>query len=186
MELDKAIKNRKSIRKYIDKDVSNELIEDLINAARLAPSAKNRQPWRYMIVKDEIKNKIADIMLKQLRESKISLEKKIYNKNSSVKATALIIKQAPILILVFRNKDDNWLVGDALSIGASIEHICLKATDLGLGSLWIRDTIYTKNEISELVGKNNMELICAVSIGYSNEELRAKKKKILKEIMEWY
>ena len=186
MELDEVVKNRKSIRKYIDKDVPNELIEKLINAARLAPSAKNRQPWRFVIIKDKIKNKISDIMLKQLQKSKISLERKIYNKNSSVKATALIIKQAPILILVFKNKNDNWIVGDALSIGASIEHICLKATDLGLGSLWIRDIVYTKNEISELVGKNNMELISAVSIGYSNEEPRAKKKKLLKEIMEWY
>lgn len=186
MDLDEVIKKRKSIRKYTDKDVPNEIIEDLINAARLAPSAKNRQPWKYMIVKDEIKNKIADLMLEQLQKSKINLEKKIYNTNSSVKATALIIKQAPVLILVFRNKDDNWLVGDSLSIGGSIEHICLKATDLGLGSLWIRDTVFTKKEIAHLVGKDNMELVCAVSIGYTYDNSKGKKKKSLKEIMEWY
>ena len=186
MELNKAINKRKSIRKYTYKDVSSELIESLINSARLAPSAKNRQPWRFVIVKDKIKNKIADIMLKQLQESKISLEKKIYNTNSSVKATALIIKQAPILILVFRDKEDNWIVGDLLSIGASVEHICLKAVDMGLGSLWIRDTVFTKGEIAHLVGKDNMELVCAVSIGYADDNSEAKKKKDLKEIMEWY
>lgn len=186
MEFNKVIEKRKSIRKYIDEDVPNELIEKLINAARLAPSAKNRQPWKYVIVKNETKNKIADIMIKQLQESKISLERKIYNKNSSVKATALIMKQAPILILVFRYKDNNWLVGDALSIGASIEHICLKATDLGLGSLWIRDIVYTQNEIANLVGKDNMELVCAVSIGYADDNSKVKKKKDLKQIMEWY
>lgn len=186
MELNEVINKRKSIRKYIDKDVPNELIEKLINAARLAPSAKNRQPWKYVIVKNETKNKIADIMIKQLQESKISLERKIYNTNSSVKATALIIKQAPVLILVFRYKDNNWIVGDALSIGASIEHICLKATDLGLGSLWIRDIVYTQNEIAHLVGKDNMELVCAVSIGYADDNSKVKKKKDLKEIMEWY
>ena len=186
MELNEVINKRKSIRKYIDKDVPNELIEKLINAARLAPSAKNRQPWKYVIVKNETKNKIADIMIKQLQESKISLERKIYNTNSSVKATALIIKQAPVLILVFRYKDNNWIVGDALSIGASIEHICLKATDLGLGSLWIRDIVYTQNEIAHLVGKDNMELVCAVSIGYADDNSKVKIKKDLKEIMEWY
>lgn len=186
MELNEVINKRKSIRKCIDKDVPNELIEKLINAARLAPSAKNRQPWKYVIVKNETKNKIADIMIKQLQESKISLERKIYNTNSSVKATALIIKQAPVLILVFRYKDNNWIVGDALSIGASIEHICLKATDLGLGSLWIRDIVYTQNEIAHLVGKDNMELVCAVSIGYADDNSKVKKKKDLKEIMEWY
>ena len=186
MNLDQVINKRKSIREYLDKDVPDELIEKLINIARLAPSAKNRQPWRFIVVKDEIKNKIADIMLKQLQESKISLEKKIYNKKNSVKATALIIKQAPVLILVFRNKDDNWIVGDTLSIGASVEHICLKAVDLGLGSLWIRDIVYTKEEIAYMVGKDNMELICAVSIGYTDDNSKVKKKKDLKEIMEWY
>ena len=186
MELNEVINKRKSSREYIAKDVSNELIEKLIDVARLAPSAKNRQPWRFMIVKDIIKNRIADIMLKQLQESKITQEKDSCNKNSSVEATSLIIKQAPVLILVFRNKDDNWIIGDALSIGASVEHICLKAVDLGLGSLWIRDTVFTKEAIAHFVGKDNMELVCAVLIGYTEENLKIKKKKTLKEVMEWY
>ena len=51
MELNKAIENRISIRKYKIIDVPNEIIEELINYARLAPSAKNRQPWKFMIIK---------------------------------------------------------------------------------------------------------------------------------------
>lgn len=51
MELTEIIKNRRSIRKYKNVDVPNELIEDLIECARLAPSAKNRQPWKFLIVK---------------------------------------------------------------------------------------------------------------------------------------
>lgn len=63
MELKGTIQNRRSIRKYQNLDVPNELIEDLIECARLAPSAKNRQPWKFVIVKNTIKNQIADIML---------------------------------------------------------------------------------------------------------------------------
>lgn len=186
MELNKAIENRRSIRKYKVIDVPNEIIEELINYARLAPSAKNRQPWKFMIVKDKIKNEIADIMLEQDKKSRISLERKIYNANSSVKATALIIKEAPILILVFRPKDNNWVIGDSLSIGAAIEHICLKATDLKLGYLWIRDIVYTQNSIANLVGKDDMELISAISIGYPDENPKQRTKKKLEEVMEWY
>lgn len=186
MELEEAIIKRRSIRKYKSEDVSNDIIEDLINLARFAPSAKNRQPWKFMIVKSKVKNKIADIMLEQLKQSKVSLERKLYNANSSVKATAYIMKEAPILILVFRPKENNWLVGDSLSIGAAIEHICLRATDLGLGSLWIRDIVYTQKEIAKFVGRDDMELISAISIGYSDEFLRDKKRKKLNEILEWY
>jgi len=186
MELIETINNRRSIRKYKDIDIPNESIEDLINSARLAPSAKNRQPWEFMIVKNETKNEIADIMLEQDRKSKVSLERKIYNVNSSVKATANIMKQAPILILAFRPKEDNWLIGDSLSIGAAIEHICLRATDLNLGSLWIRDIVYTQDKIATLVGKNDMELISAISIGYPDENPKERKKKKLNEILKWY
>lgn len=153
MELKETIYNRRSIRKYIDTDVPNKLIEDLINCARLAPSAKNRQPWKFLIVKREIKNRIADLMLEK-EESKdikdISLERKKLNANSSVKATAQIIKEAPILILVFKQNNDNWITGDTLSIGGAIEHVCLRATDLGLGSLWIRDTVYARKRDSKI------------------------------------
>lgn len=186
MELKEAIIRRKSIRKYKNTDIPNYIIEDLINSARLAPSAKNRQPWKFMIVRDRVKNEIADIMLKQLKMSKVNLERKLYNAKSSVKATAYIMKEAPVLILAFRPKEDNWIVGDSLSIGAAIEHICLRATDLEIGSLWIRDIVYTQNEIAKLVGKEDMELISAISIGYSNENPKQRTRKALKEIMEWY
>lgn len=186
MELNYVIKKRRSIRKYKNIDIPNEVIEDLIDSARLAPSAKNRQPWEFMIVKGIIKNEIADIMLEQLKQSKISLERKLYNANSSVKSTSYIMKEAPILILVFKPKEDNWIIGDSLSIGAAIEHICLRATDLELGSLWIRDIVYTQKEIAKLVGKDDMELISAISIGYPDENPKQRTRKKLNEILEWY
>lgn len=76
MELIETVKNRRSIRKFENKDVDNKIIEDLIEYARLAPSAKNRQPWKFVVVKDKIKNQIADIMLEQQKSLKVDLEKK--------------------------------------------------------------------------------------------------------------
>ena len=61
MELMETVKNRRSIRKFKNKDVENKIIEDLVEFARLAPSAKNRQPWKFVVVKDKIKDQIADI-----------------------------------------------------------------------------------------------------------------------------
>lgn len=186
MELIETIKKRRSIRKFKNTKVKKELIEDLINCARLAPSAKNRQPWKFVIVQDDIKEKIADVMLEKEEISNINLESKIYNANNSVKATAKIIKEAPILILVLKQYEDNWIIGDCLSIGGAIEHICLRATDLGLGSLWIRDIVYTQKEIAKLVCHEDMEVISAISIGYPNEKPNQRPRKDLNEILEWY
>ena len=172
MELKEVIKNRRSIRKYKEEEISKEVIEDLIECARLAPSAKNRQPWKFLIVKKELKNQIADMMLEKENSSRASLERQIYHANSSVKTTAKIMKQAPVLILVLKQYEENWRTGDLLSIGGAIEHICLRAEDLGLGSLWIRDIVYTQEEIAKLVGYADMEVVSAISIGYADEALK--------------
>ena len=107
-------------------------------------------------------------------------------KENSVISTAKTIKEAPILILVLKEYDKNWIIGDCLSIGAAIEHICLKATDLGVGSLWIRDIVYVQRDIAKLVKRENMEVISAVSIGYANQKPSCKLRKELTDIMEWY
>ena len=63
MDTIKAIEDRRSIRKYKDIDVDKEIILDILNAGRLAPSAKNRQPWYLIKVSTKMKNEIADLML---------------------------------------------------------------------------------------------------------------------------
>lgn len=161
MELQKAIEDRRSIRKFKNIDVDNELIIKLLEVARIAPSAKNLQPWRFYIAKGDIKNKIAQLM-------------KDYHKNNPINtagmlSTANAIEEAPVLILVFRKGDGISLErNDILSIGASIEHILLKATELGLGSLWICAMYKVRNEIARLVG-SDLELYSAIAIGHPDE-----------------
>ena len=182
MELREIIENRRSIRKYQPIDVPDTLIEDLIDCARLAPSAKNRQPWDFLVVRGETKNKIADTMLE---DELATRETELVEKKNRVPTTARVIREAPVLILVFKEYTENWTTGDTLSIGGAVEHICLRATDMGLGSLWIRDTAYTQKEIAKLVGEEK-ELICAISIGYPNQEPHQRPRKELNEILKWY
>ena len=104
MELNKSIKARRSIRKYKDIDVPNKVVEDLINSARLAPSAKNRQPWFFVIVKDKVKDKISDLMIKYTNSTSNNRSKERAKLSccSTVKSTAKVIKQAPVFIIIFR------------------------------------------------------------------------------------
>lgn len=176
MELMDAIEKRKSIRKFKEKQVSREIIEDFINCARLAPSAKNRQPWKFVVVNRKTKDEIINLLIEK--------ERKVEVKNS-IKITVEAMKQAPVLILALKNKENNWQTGDTLSIGAAIEHICLRATDLGLGSLWVRDTVYAEKEIEKLIHLEDKELICAILIGYPQENPVRRPRKNLEEILDW-
>lgn len=161
MKLKDAIEERRSIRKFTDEEIDDETIRKIINSGMLAPSAKNRQPWYFYVVTDEIKNKIGDLLINLKQEKS---EEGDYLYSSSVTYTGSAIKDANKLILVFTNEDKNYLISDTLSIGAAIENMLLTITSLNLGGLWIRDITHIEKEINKLVGTNK-KLSSGILIG---------------------
>ena len=63
--------------------------------------------------------------------------------------------------------------------------MCLRATDLGLGTLWIRDIVYVAEDVAKMLGHSDLELNCAVSLGYPNQSPKMRPRKNLEDIMEW-
>lgn len=178
MELKEVIEKRRSIRKYLDSPIEEAKILELIESARLCQSAKNIQPWRFLIASKEQKDKIVALMYDW--SEKVEKGDERYAKAASVKMTADVMKQAPVLILVFSLSNS---INDLISIGAAIEHICLTATDQGLGSLWIRNTAVVEEEIKDLVGIKDLEFNSAISIGYADKIPEARPRKTIDEIM---
>ena len=175
MELQQAIELRRSIRKFKNNDVDDGLIEQLLEVARIAPSAKNMQPWRFYVARNEVKNNIAQIMKDYHYENPTN--------TIGMLTTANSIEQAPVLILIFREPEGySRERNDILSMGASIEHILLKATELGLGSLWICAMYNVRDKISKLIG-TNLELYSCVAIGYADEEPSARPRKSMQDIV---
>lgn len=186
METVRAIEERRSIRSFKEDNISKNVIEDILNCGRLAPSAKNRQPWYFVVLTGENKNKVAEIMISGNTKEVRKYDREVLKCNTSILPTARTILEAPVLVLVFREKDDNWVIADNLSIGACIENMCLRATDLELGTLWIRDVVYNSNDIATFLGKGNMELNSALAIGVPNECPKARPRKKVEDIVEWY
>ena len=202
MTFDEIVKERNSCRTYLPVAISDETIQKIVEAGRLAPSAKNKQPWKFVCVKTDFKNpnkskKIASILSDYYIKNINNPEK--MKGAGSVFATSKILADCPAIIFVFEDSEEidrNSVesISDVLSIGACVEHMVLKATELGLGSLWICDTIYVHKEIAEYIQeelKNSGEefvfdgdrLICAVAIGQRGEEKYARPRKALGDIL---
>lgn len=175
MELKQVIAARRSIRRFYHTDVPQTDVLQLIESARLCQSACNRQPWRFMILRGERKQQVVDIMLRWVEEHP--------GVGNGSAITARIIRQAPVLIMALREKDDFWKHFDELSIGAAMEHICLTAVDLGLGALWIGHTAYAEEEILASVGCRGMELPGVIAVGYPAEEPAMRPRLPLEEII---
>ena len=119
MELMDAIRKRRSIRRYLDRQVEKEKLERVLEAGRLAPSANNKQEWRYVIVQD-----------KAMREELM--------KAASHQS---FVADAPVVIAACAETDNRMMrcgqLAYPIDVAISIDHITLKAVDEGLGTCWI-------------------------------------------------
>lgn len=168
------ISKRKSIRNYIDKPISKEDILKCIEAARLAPSACNGQPWKFIIVDEPIlKDKICE---------------GAFNGIYSINRFA---KSASALIVVISEKERflNAIGGYfrnikyyLLDIGIACEHLVLQATELGIGSCWIG--WFNEKAVKKILktpGDKKIDVI--ISLGYYKENgSTTKARKSLTEI----
>ena len=182
-----AIAQRRSIRKFKDTHIPDETIEIILNAAIQAPSGKNRQPWRFIVVKQ---NRRAE-MVRIMREAIARLEKRGVDIGSS-KWTANVMEQAPVTIFVFNDCAPHTRLpreggGDAVdvqSIGAAIQNMCLAALDLGLGTLRICDVFYAHDDLCKWLGQTH-QMIAVVSLGYPDEHPGPRPRKPMSEVTTW-
>lgn len=193
----KEIADRRSIRKYKPDAVGNKDIETIIRAGMLAPSAKNRQPWKYIVYKNEAKNRLLNEMEKGLireRDGKQLLPDS-YNNLPDAFYTLKIMREVPVLIVVeningqspYKSIDADSRITeicDTLSIGASIQNILLTATELGYGTLWIANTCFAYDELVDFVGIRG-QLVGAIAMGVPDEQPDSRPRKSVEEIIEY-
>ena len=169
------VKTRQSTRAYDTRGVDDEKIERCLEAARLAPSACNAQPWKFIVVNDPaIKNALAD-----------ATQDRILPFNH-------FTKQAPVHVVIVREranltsgigqvvKDKEYPIMD---IGIAAIHFCLQAVEEGLGTCilgWFNERIVRK--LLSIPRNKRVELI--ITLGYpASEEIRSKKRKPKEEVV---
>lgn len=116
MELSEVISTRRSIRKYTEKEVPDEMIETVIRAAMMAPSAGNQQPWHFIITRD--RKKMSEV--------------------TAYHPYASMLKNAPAAIVVCGDPSGKkWPDFWPQDCSAALQNMLLSARDLGLGTVWV-------------------------------------------------
>jgi len=185
-----AIEQRRSIRKFRDMPVPDEALAKILLAGTLAPSGKNRQPWRFAVVGQDKRAEMVRVM----REGIARHKAEGVNVGSS-EWTAKVMEQAPITVFVFneyaeqvqapKDMGDTLMdIVDVQSVGAAIQNMLLAAQDMGIGSLWICDVFYAHEELGAWLGRTR-QMIAAVSFGYPDEQPKARPRKTVAEVAQW-
>ena len=160
MELQKALETRRSIRKYQTKPVDRALIEEMVKAASLAPSWKNSQVTRFYAADGEKKAELLNCLPE-------------FNQNNA--------KDAPVLIVSTAVKNRSGFERDGsysthlkegfqcFDNGLAVEHLCLKAHELGLGTLIMG--LYNEPAIREFLKLDEtQEVVAVIAVGYPDIE----------------
>ena len=193
----REIENRRSIRKYKPDEIERKLIEEIIYSASLAPSAKNRQPWKFIIYQGKEKDKLVDVMRHGINSEKMTHElmPEWAFAIPDAENTVRIMQEVPCLIAVLNTNQHTPFASienekriveicDSLSIGAAIENMILTATGYGLGTLWIANTCFAYNELMDFIGTDS-QLTGIVAIGFANEAPAKRPRKAFEEIIEY-
>jgi len=176
-----TIFKRRAVRKYLPQKLEAEQIEYLIEAARMAPSAMNSQPWHFYILTNEklisgFSAQIAELAVKAIKhtdkneQSRFSLSS--YHLTSMVHllhAEDHIFYHAPLVILVTTNNDDEW---GAIDAGMVCQNLMLAAKSLGLDScpIGLAKFIKQTKDFYLLNIPASEEVQLAIVVGYGNDQ----------------
>ena len=196
MEIIKTIEIRRSTRKFTNQEVDKNIIENILKAAINAPSPKNNQPWKFIVITKEKKQELVKVMQNGIEDLKNSFEIVLKEKNflATAEPSLKIMEEAPVIILVLNTENKQsgrqtpvrkYLeMANILSAGAAIENILLASLEYGLGSLCISDIYFVIDEISGWLNTDR-QIIAAVALGYPAESPAPLKKKEMDSLVEW-
>ncbi|HEX55316.1 MAG: nitroreductase family protein [Candidatus Altiarchaeales archaeon] len=163
MDILDVIRNRRSVREFLDGEISKEEIDKILEAGRWAPSGLNNQPWRFSVLRD----------------------KKIREELAKLTHYGDIIRDANVCIAVFLDKSSSYdRTKDIQAIGACIQNMLLEAHSLGLGACWLGEILKNKNLVNRILNiPDDKELMAVIAVGYPSKRERKSTRKSLGELL---
>ncbi|MHA2425883.1 MAG: nitroreductase family protein [Candidatus Thorarchaeota archaeon] len=145
MDFMEIIKGRRSIRKYLPTEVEDEKVKQILESGQWAPSASNKQPWHFIVVRNEETRRLL----------------------ADAHAYGRFMAESPVVIVVLGNPDihPKYHLADPHN---AVQNMILTAYHLGLGTCWmgVRDTEIESRFRELLKVPDNYRVVCSISVGY--------------------
>ncbi|MEW6189023.1 MAG: nitroreductase family protein [Actinomycetota bacterium] len=159
----RAIKNRRSVREFTAREVSEQQLQQILEAGRWAPSGLNNQPWRFVVVKEK------DLLEKVARHTRYPR----------------ILREANVIIAVFLDTDEMYdRTKDVQAIGACIQNMLLTIHEMGLGACWLGEILNQRAQVEKLLDvPKSFELMAVLAIGYPQLKERKSSRKPINDLV---
>lgn len=166
MNVHELIKTRRSVRAYQDKPIPEEVLGRVLESARWAPSARNLQPWKLVLVRDEA------------RRRKLALAAR----------EQMFIAEAPVVVAAVALDPERIFTCDVpgypVDVSIAVDHLSLAATGEGLGTCWI--AAFDQERVAEAIDlPADQKVVVLMPIGYAADEPVERQRKSLEELVEY-
>lgn len=153
MDLLDAIQRTKPCRSFQPRPIPEDMLTRVLNAARMAPSVDNQQPWRFLVIRDEgTKDKLSQVVTK-----------------------GTFVRSAPVVVVAIAAEGETpslvggYVLGYLLDVAISIDHLALAATSEGLGACWL--TEFKADKISKMLSiPEGFHVVGVVPLGFPSPE----------------
>ena len=164
MDFLELVKLRYSVRSYLSRPVEQDTLDRILEAVRLAPSGSNRQPWKFVLVRDE----------------------EIRRRLAAACSNQQFIAQAPVVVAGVGLMPDRVMrcdiPGDPVDVSIAMEHLALAAAAEGLGTCWIG--AFYQDRVREVLGiPDSAKVVAVMTLGYPADSPRSKNRKPVSEIV---
>jgi nitroreductase len=190
-----SIYHRHSVRNFTEQEVSKEHLNRILDAANRAPSAHNQQSWRFIILRQEKKLELAELVSSRAgdfpRPSSILLRMAARSMISApivvaVANTGELIRHGSELFQVDREAArDFFRTMEIQSSAAAVENLLLAATSLGIGSVWLGILFLMKRDVLNFLGEPAGEFMAVVPLGYAAKTTEGPKKRPLEALIRY-
>jgi nitroreductase len=166
MDVFMAIEKRRSIRTYKDTEIEPEKIKKILESARIAPSAANRQEWKFIVVKDS--------------DTRKKLEKAAMGQK--------FVTEAPVTIVACSTESERVMpcgqYAYTVDLSIAVSFMILEATELGLGTCWLG--AFQENEVKEVLNiPEEIRVVAMFTLGYADEDPSPRPRKTVDEIISY-
>jgi len=164
MDFIDVIRGRRSVRSYKDNDIEEDKLKKILEAARVSPSASNRQEWKFIVVKN--------------RDTRKRLAMAAFNQS--------FVAEAPVVIIACATEPNRIMAcgqpAHAIDLSIACTHMILQAYDLGLGTCWLGD--FKEDEVKQILKiPESVRVVSMTPVGYPNEPPSEKSRKDLNQIV---
>ena len=192
----RSIKNRRSVRMFLDKPVSDEDLQSVLHAANQAPSAHNQQSWRFIVLRGKMKSDLANLINVKAYDFSKPSSALLRLASRSIVSASVVIAVANSGELISRgtelskvDKDtahDFFRIMEIQSSAAAVENLLISATSLGLGAVWLGVLVLIKNDILKFIGESpEGEFMAVIPVGYAAKTSEGPKKQSLEMVVKY-